>query len=194
MDTGRRYQRGHVDDTRRRHFGDVKPGHEFKKAPKRPKARALVGETASASARRSGALVAAATAIAIRGWPCGRGGRFHGRSRARAPRSHRISSRGAYRREFGKRAPTSMSVASRRAGMWLALGEERSARHRARARFTATARVNPSLLDLPTDTAASWCLLSPSQRFPPRVTMFLTPRAAFSPVIHDVLAFQELFR
>ena len=41
------------DDTRKRHFGDVKPGRSSRKAPRQPRARVLVVGLVSESAQRS---------------------------------------------------------------------------------------------------------------------------------------------
>jgi len=55
------------DDTRRRHFGDVKPGHEFKEGSKAAEGAGIGGGIGMGIGAAIGALVAAATAIAIPG-------------------------------------------------------------------------------------------------------------------------------
>ena len=59
------------DDTRARHFGDAAPGQGVRAATRaarrQPKAQASVAPQASASERQLGALLAAATSIAIPG-------------------------------------------------------------------------------------------------------------------------------
>ena len=55
------------DDTRRRHFGDVKPGHEFKEGSKAAEGAGIGGGIGLGVGAALGALVAAATAIAIPG-------------------------------------------------------------------------------------------------------------------------------
>lgn len=55
------------DDTRRRHFGDVKPGHEFKEGSKAAEGAGIGGGIGLGVGAAIGALVAAATAIAIPG-------------------------------------------------------------------------------------------------------------------------------
>ena len=55
------------DDTRKRHFGDVKPGQEFKEASKAAEGAGIGGGIGLGVGAALGALVAAATAIAIPG-------------------------------------------------------------------------------------------------------------------------------
>ena len=55
------------DDTRKRHFGDVKPGHEFKEGSKAAEGAGIGGGIGLGVGAAIGALVAAATAIAIPG-------------------------------------------------------------------------------------------------------------------------------
>src|SRR5687767_11692517 len=55
------------DDTRKRHFGDVKPGHEFKEGSKAAEGAGIGGGIGIGVGAALGALVAAATAIAIPG-------------------------------------------------------------------------------------------------------------------------------
>jgi uncharacterized protein YjbJ (UPF0337 family) len=55
------------DDTRRRHFGDVKPGYEFKEGSKAAEGAGIGGGIGLGVGAAIGALVAAATAIAIPG-------------------------------------------------------------------------------------------------------------------------------
>jgi uncharacterized protein YjbJ (UPF0337 family) len=55
------------DDTRKRHFGDVKPGHEFKEGSKAAEGAGIGGGIGLGVGAALGALVAAATAIAIPG-------------------------------------------------------------------------------------------------------------------------------
>ena len=55
------------DDTRRRHFGDVKPGTEFKTGTKAAEGAGIGGATGIGVGAALGALLAAATAIAIPG-------------------------------------------------------------------------------------------------------------------------------
>jgi uncharacterized protein YjbJ (UPF0337 family) len=55
------------DDTRQRHFGDVKPGHEFKEGTKAAEGAGIGGGIGLGVGAALGALVAAATAIAIPG-------------------------------------------------------------------------------------------------------------------------------
>jgi uncharacterized protein YjbJ (UPF0337 family) len=56
-----------TDDTRKRHFGDVKPGHEFKEGSKAAEGAGIGGGIGLGVGAAVGALVAAATAIAIPG-------------------------------------------------------------------------------------------------------------------------------
>ena len=55
------------DDTRKRHFGDVKPGQEFKEGSKAAEGAGIGGGIGLGVGAALGALVAAATAIAIPG-------------------------------------------------------------------------------------------------------------------------------
>ena len=55
------------DATRKRHFGDVKPGHEFKEGSKAAEGAGIGGGIGIGVGAALGALVAAATAIAIPG-------------------------------------------------------------------------------------------------------------------------------
>lgn len=55
------------DDTRKRHFGDVKPGHEFGDGSKAAEGAGIGGGVGLGVGAALGALVAAATAIAIPG-------------------------------------------------------------------------------------------------------------------------------
>ena len=55
------------DDTRKRHFGDVKPRHEFKEGSKAAEGAGIGGGIGLGVGAALGALVAAATAIAIPG-------------------------------------------------------------------------------------------------------------------------------
>ena len=55
------------DDTRKRHFGDVKPGQEFKEGSKAAEGAGIGGGIGIGVGAAVGALVAAATAIAIPG-------------------------------------------------------------------------------------------------------------------------------
>jgi len=55
------------DDTRKRHFGDVKPGQEFKEGSKAAEGAGIGGGIGLGVGAAIGALVAAATAIAIPG-------------------------------------------------------------------------------------------------------------------------------
>ena len=55
------------DDTRKRHFGDVKPGHEFKEGSKAAEGAGIGGGIGLGVGAAIGALVAAATSIAIPG-------------------------------------------------------------------------------------------------------------------------------
>ena len=55
------------DDTRKRHFGDVKPGHEFGESSKAAEGAGIGGGIGMGVGAALGALVAAATAIAIPG-------------------------------------------------------------------------------------------------------------------------------
>ena len=55
------------DDTRKRHFGDVKPGQEFKQGSKAAEGAGIGGGIGLGVGAAIGALVAAATAIAIPG-------------------------------------------------------------------------------------------------------------------------------
>ena len=55
------------EDTRTRHFGDVKPGHEFKEGSKAAEGAGIGGGIGIGVGAAVGALVAAATAIAIPG-------------------------------------------------------------------------------------------------------------------------------
>ena len=55
------------DDTRKRHFGDVKPGQEFKEGSKAAEGAGIGGGIGLGVGAALGAVVAAATAIAIPG-------------------------------------------------------------------------------------------------------------------------------
>ena len=55
------------DSTRARHFGDVKPGHEFREGTKAAEGAGVGGGIGAGAGAALGAIVAAATAIAVPG-------------------------------------------------------------------------------------------------------------------------------